>query len=315
MRGVFLDKSTVGEVNYSALNKVLDECAFYEITDSDTLHSNCADVEVVITNKVKFNEETLRAFPKLKLICLTATGTDNIDLEAAKKLRIAVCNVPAYSTNSVAQHTFALLLALLQSLPNYYEVVQAGEWQRRITFNILDFPVNELANKTLGIVGYGDIGQQVAKIAKAFQMQVLLANIPGRPPKEGRLALHQLLPKVDYLSLHCPLSNVTYDLIGEKELNLMKPTAFLINTSRGAVINEAALAAALQQGKIAGAGLDVLAQEPPQQDNPLLSLQHPRLIITPHIAWASAEARQRCINIVADNIQSFIEAGQLNRVV
>ena len=294
---------------------MLEKCAFYETTNKDKLHEDCTDVEVVITNKVKFNEGILAIFPKLKLICLTATGIDNIDLEAAKKLKIAVCNVPAYSTNSVAQHTFSLLLALMQSLTNYNEVVQAREWQRRTTFNILDFPVNELVGKTLGIVGYNDIGKQVEVIAKAFHMRVLLANIPGRPPKGERLSLHELLPEVDCLSLHCPSITATRGLIGEEELNLMKPTAFLINTSRGAVINEAALAAALQQGKIAGAGLDVLSQEPPPADNPLLNLQHPRLIITPQITWASAEVRQWCIDIVADNIQSFKENSVLNRVV
>ena len=315
VRGIFIDKGTVGKVDYSSLNQVLEKCTFYDTIDSDLLLKKYSNFEVLITNKVKFSEVMLKAFYNLKLICLTATGTDNIDLEAAEKLKIAVYNVPGYSTNSVAQHTFTLLLGLTQSLCSYHNTVQAGEWQKRTTFNMLDFPIHELAHKTLGIIGYGNIGRQVGIIAKAFHMKVILANIPGRPPKKGRLPLNELLKKVDYLSLHCALTKSTHNLIGAQELRLMKRTAFLINTTRGNVVNELALANALKKGVIAGAGLDVLSQEPPSRGHPLLNLCHPHLLITPHVAWASAEARQRCIDITANNIRCFTENSQLNRIV
>lgn len=293
MQAVFLDHNTVGEVDYSPLHPVLEKCSFYNVSNNDEVLHVSETADVIITNKIKLTRDILAKLPKLKLICLTATGTDNVDLQAAGEYGIAVCNVAAYSTDSVAQLTFTLLLALVQSFPAYHKVVQAGEWQRRTTFNILDFPIHELTGKTLGIVGFGDIGKKVATIAKAFGMQVLLANLPGRPARDDRLSLTALLPKVDFLTLHCPLTTLTKGLIGITELNLMKPTAFLINTSRGAVIDEPALATALKQGKIAGAALDVLSQEPPSDDHCLIKLQHPNLIITPHIAWASIEARQR----------------------
>jgi len=315
MKAVFLDQSTVGNVNYQRLNDIVNTCTFYQITSSDEVVSRCQQVDLVIANKVKFTDEILAALPNLKLICVTATGTDDIDLVAAKQQGVAVCNVPAYSTESVAQLTFTLMLALFSSLINYHAIIQAGEWQKRATFNMLDFPIKELSGKTLGIIGYGHIGQRVATIAKAFNMKVLLANIPGRPVKADRLSLNELLPQVDCLSLHCPLNENTRGLIGAPEFALMSPQAFLINVARGPIIDEQALVAALQQGQIAGAGLDVLAHEPPYADSSLINLHHPRLIITPHIAWASIEARQRCIDIVADNIQSFIEQQRLNRVV
>ena len=315
MKGVFLDQDTVGAVDYNCIKKKLTDCDFYTLTNSDQVLTRCQNAEVVIANKVEFTDDILSALPNLKLICVTATGTDNINLNAAKQQGVAVCNVPAYSTQSVAQHTFALMLALSSSLIEYNTVVQAGEWQKRTTFNILDFPIQELAKKTLGIVGYGDIGKQIAAIAKAFKMNVLLTNIPGRLERPNRLSLTELLPQVDFLTLHCPLTRETRKLISTAELALMRPTAFIINTSRGAVIDELALATALQQGTIAGAGLDVLSDEPPAVDHCLLNLIHPRLIITPHIAWATVEARQRCINIVADNIDSFIAEKELNRVV
>ncbi len=270
---------------------------------------------VAVTNKVLLDRAVLASAPELRLVCLTATGTNNVDLAAARELGIAVANVTGYATAAVVQHVFALILAHATRLLDYRAAVAAGAWSSSAQFCLLDFPIFELAGKTLGIVGYGELGRAVARVAQAFGMEVLVAQRPGGPPQEGRLPLMELLPRVDVLSLHCPLADNTRDLIGVAELALMRPTALLVNTARGGLVDGEALAAALRAGTIGGAALDVLSVEPPPTGHPLLAPDIPNLILTPHTAWASREARQRVMDEVARNIAAFAAGERRNRVL
>jgi glycerate dehydrogenase len=270
---------------------------------------------VVVTNKVVLDRDHLRSTPSLKLVCVAATGTNNVDLEAARELGIAVANVSAYATPAVVQHVFALMLAHATRLAEYRKAVRDGAWARSDQFCLLDYPIRELASLTLGIVGYGELGRGVAKVAEAFGMRVLVAQRPGGPAEAGRLPLADLLPRVDVLSLHCPLTETTRNLIGGAELALMRRDALLINTARGGIVDEWALADALRRGVIGGAAVDVLTVEPPRDGNPLLDPALPNLIVTPHTAWASRESRQRLIDEVAANIHAFAGGTARNRVV
>jgi glycerate dehydrogenase len=248
------------------------------------------------------------------LICIAATGTNNVDLTAARELNITVCNVPAYATASVVQHVFALLLSLTTHVHDYRRAVAQHHWERSKNFCFLDFPIHELAGKIFGIIGYGELGKAVATIAEAFGMTVLIAARPGSKAESGRLPLQELLPQVDVLSLHVPLTEQTRNLIGTRELGLMKNTAILINTARGGIVDESALAEALRSHRLGGAGVDVLTKEPPTDGNPLLVADIPNLIITPHTAWASVEARQRLIQQVSANIQAFLAGKPINQI-
>jgi glycerate dehydrogenase len=229
-----------------------------------------------------------------------------------------VANVTGYATASVSEHVFALMLALKRRLPGYQRLVAAGQWQRSHQFGLLDFPITELAGRTLGIVGYGELGQAVARVAEAFGMSVRIASRPGikadTPPQAGRVVLNQLLTEADILTLHCPLNDNTRNLIGANELALMKSDAVLINTARGGIVDEQALADALRSGQIGGAAVDVLSQEPPVSGNPLLAADIPNLIVTPHIAWASRESRQRLIHEIAINIRAWMRGEDRNRL-
>jgi glycerate dehydrogenase len=230
-----------------------------------------------------------------------------VDEEAAEHYGICVRNVSGYATPSVTEHVFALMLALVRRLPDYQRAVLAGRWQLSKQFCLLDFPISELAGRRLGIIGYGELGRAVAVVARAFGMSVIIAARPGTAPVAGRVALEQLLHEADVVSLHCPLTDASRDLIGVKELALMKAGALLINTARGGIVDEQALANALRSGQIGGAAVDVLLTEPPCAGNPLLADDIPNLIITPHIAWASREARQRLVDGVVANIQEWID--------
>jgi glycerate dehydrogenase len=316
-RGVFLDVDTLdlGDLDLSQLKATLPEWQFYPLTESGEILSRIAEAEVVISNKVLLDETVLSQAPKLKLICVAATGTNNVDIAAASKLGITVCNVRGYATPSVVEHVFSLLLALMRNIPAYHQRVQEGAWQVSSQFCLLDFPIGELAGKTMGIVGYGELGRAVAKVAKCFGMKILIAQRPGGEIEAGRLPLAEMLPEVDVLSLHCPLTDHTRNLIGEGELALMKSKAILINTARGGIVDDAALAAALQAGKLGGAGIDVMLQEPPISGNPLLNATIPNLIVTPHIAWASREARQRLVGELVLNIQGFLASEIRNQVI
>jgi glycerate dehydrogenase len=270
--------------------------------------------EVVLANKAVLDRAAIAGNPKLRLIALTATGTDNVDLAAAREAGVAVCNLRDYCTASVVQHVFAMLLALTHRLADYQALVRGGRWQRAGQFSVFDHPIRELEGRMLGIVGYGALGRGVARVAEAFGMQVQLANRPGGPPAHGRRDLDDLLPRLDVLTLHCPLTEATRGLVSRQRLARMKPDAVLINTARGALVDAAALADALRGGRLGGAGIDVLDREPPPADHPLLDPAVPNLILTPHVAWAAREARQRCLDELALNVESFVAGGRRNRV-
>jgi glycerate dehydrogenase len=310
MLGVFLDEGSVnrGDIDFSRLKSALQEWRFFDHSASHEVSDRIRDADIVISNKVFLGAEAFQQANKLRLICVAATGTNNVDLDAAKQYGIKVCNVRGYANTSVVQHVFALILALTTHLENYRQVIRGGGWQSSVHFSMLNFPIRELSGKTLGIVGYGQLGQAVAKVAAAFGMNVLLAARPGlKDTRPERVPLEKLLPEVDILTLHCPLSESTRGLIGDRELSLMKPGAILINAARGGIVDEPALAQALRDGRLAGAGVDVLTVEPPRQGNPLLAEDIPNLIVTPHIAWASVESRQRLINEIGTNIEAFLK--------
>lgn len=316
MRGVFLDRDTLdpGDIDLTPLASTLAEWRFHGETPDEQVAERIAMADVVVSNKAMLDRNAIAQASQLRLICVSATGTNNVDLDAARHAGVRVCNVRSYATPTVVEHVFALMLALSRQLPAYRDALGAGRWQRSTKFALLDFPIFELHGKTLGIVGYGELGRAVAGVAQAFGMRVLIAARPGMPQPD-RVPLTALLPEVDVLTLHTPLTEQTAGLIGARELALMKPGALLINTARGGIVDEHALAQALRENRLGGAGIDVLTEEPPVSGNPLLASDIPRLIVTPHIAWASAEARQRLVHEVAANISAFVEGAPRNVVV
>ncbi|MGD8525712.1 MAG: 2-hydroxyacid dehydrogenase [Thioalkalispiraceae bacterium] len=316
MQGVFLDRKSLdlNDLDFSALEQVLEQWQYFDESHEHDVAERIADAQVVISNKVVLSRDILAKARNLELVCIAATGTNNIDLDAARENNVQVCNVRAYGTASVVEHVFAMLLALVRNLPAYQHAVAQGQWQKSKQFCMMDFPIGELTGKVMGIVGYGELGKAVAGVAKAFGMTVKIAQRPGGAAQPGRIPLAELLPELDVLSLHCPLTPETSNLITEKELAVMKPGAIVINAARGGIINEQDLAKALLQKKLGGACVDVLQTEPPQQGNPLLDNNIPNLILTPHMAWASRESRQRLLNQIAENIQSY-QAGKLNNRV
>ena len=315
-RAVFLDHQSLdlGDLDLSPLEQQFDSLQLYPATTSAQVAERLRGATAVISNKVMLDAASLAANPQLELILVAATGTNNVDLNAARAQGITVCNCQGYGTPSVAQHTLALLLALATRLCDYRQAVAEGQWAKASQFCLLDYPIVELEGKTLGLLGHGELGGAVARLAEAFGMRVLLGQIPGRPPREGRLPLDELLPQVDALTLHCPLNEQTRHMIAARELALLKPGALVVNTARGGLIDEQALADALRAGHLGGAATDVLSVEPPVDGNPLLAPDIPRLIVTPHSAWGAVEARQRIVGQLADNAQGFF-AGQPRRVV
>jgi len=316
MKGVLLDMKTIdsNDINFDSLKKAVADWQFYDFTRESEVPNRIRDADIIVTNKVKINKEHLDQVNSLKLICIAATGTNNVDLQAAAAKGIAVVNVTNYATPSVVQHVFCLILSLMTNLPRYQQAVQQNKWQASPFFCLLDYPVAELSGKTLGIIGYGVLGKAVMELGKAFGMNVLVAAHKHAQPAEGRVAFNQLLEQSDVISIHCPLTEETRNLISSEELALMKQSAIIINTARGGIINEEALADALERGRIGGAGIDVLTEEPPVYGNVLLDLKLPNLIITPHIAWASVESRQRVVNEIALNIAAFFKGENRNRV-
>ncbi|WP_455221458.1 2-hydroxyacid dehydrogenase [Kaarinaea lacus] len=317
MKGVILDAKSMdnGDMDFSVLESIVPHWRYYDNTHDDEVVARINDMDIVVANKVNLKKQHIIQAKQLKLVCIAATGTNNIDLEAAAQADIRVANVTNYATPSVVQHVFCLLLALVRNLNQYQTAIKGGRWQQSEFFCLLDYSITELADKTMGIIGYGVLGKAVATVAEAFGMRVLVADRKGATPRDGRVAFEQLMAKSDVVSLHCPLTPETSNLIDEQALSLMKPSAILINTARGGIVNEAALVNALKLGKLGGAGFDVLSEEPPVQGNPLLDIQLPNLIVTPHIAWASMESRQRVINEVAKNIAAFIQGEPRNVVV
>ena len=316
MKAVFLDYDTVsnGDLDTSALAASVGDLTLYESDDSKTAE-RIRDADIVLLNGVKLSREMLQGAPMLKLVALAATGTDNVDLAAARERGIAVCNVRAYCTASVVQHVWGLILSLNQHVADYARLATDGSWSRNEPHMELRFPIRELNDRTFGVVGWGELGRGVARVAETFGMRIVIANRRGESLRPDRVELDRLLAISDIVSLHCPLNDSTRGLIGARELALMNPGALLINTARGALVDGHALAAAIKAGRLGGAGIDVLPQEPPPSGDPLLDPAIPNLIVTPHIAWAAQEARQRCLDEAAANISDFLGGGRRSRVV
>ncbi|MDD7368080.1 MAG: D-2-hydroxyacid dehydrogenase [Clostridiales bacterium] len=310
---VALDALQLNDLDWSAL-EALGDVTRYDGTAPDQVPARAGDADVLLVNKVKLPESVLSQLPKLKYVGVLATGYDNVDTAAAARRNIAVTNVPGYSSDSVAQLTFALLLELCHHAGEHSRrVLEEKAWSRQPYYCFWDFPLSELAGRTMGVVGLGRIGVRVAEIARAFGMNVIAYT---RTPKEIAgvkcVDFDTLLAESDVISLNCPLTEQTRGLINADALARMKKTAYLINTSRGGVIVEDDLRRALDAGMIAGAAVDVLSSEPPTEDNPLLHAKN--IIVTPHIAWATTEARTRLLSIVTDNLSAYLRGEKLNRV-
>jgi glycerate dehydrogenase len=317
MRTAFLDYETVsnGDLDTTSLSRCAPEIRFYPSTSASQLAGRIADAQILLINKIHLTRELLESARELELIAVAGTGTDGVDLAAAEERGIAVCNVRGYCTASVVQHAWALILSLTQHLRDYARLASDGSWVDDEKYAVLAHPIRELSGRVLGIVGCGTLGRGVAAVGEAFGMRTVACHRPGGPPERGRVSLDELLATADIVSLHCPSTPATRGLIGARELALMKRDALLINTARGALLDSAALAAALRAGRLGGAGIDVLPQEPPTDGDPLLAPDIPNLIVTPHIAWAAREARQRCIDEMAANIADFRRGGRRGRVV
>lgn len=315
-RGAFLDLGSLhpADLDLGGLRHSLSDWGFFDHTRPEQVRQRIADAQVVVTNKVRLTERHLCTAPALRLVCVAATGANNIDLAAARRAGVVVCNARDYATASVAEAVFALLLTLVRQLDSYRHQVAAGRWSESPHFCLFDAPIGELYGKTLGIVGYGTLGRAVAQRAQAFGMQIQLAQHLHGDPAEGRVPLPELLANADVVSLHCPLSDVTRNLIGRSQLRSMKNSAILINTARGGIVDEQALVTALQEGWISGACVDVASREPPPASNPLLGYRSPRLVLTPHVAWASRNARQRLVGEITDNINAFNRGEVRNRL-
>lgn len=320
MKSVFLDYGTMGPgLNLSALENTVSELAVFDASDDSQIAERIRDVDAVFTNKIELTPALIRGASNLRFIGLTATGTDNVNLDTAREYGIAVANIRGYCTQSVVEHVFGVILTLTHSLYDFRSSVRAGDWQTAEHPFLLNHPMRELSAMTLGIVGYGELGKNVAAAGRTFGMNVIVSARPGgvaagsRDPL--RVSFEELLEQADIISLHCPLNDATRSLFGREQFRRMKASAIIINTARGGLIDSSALAAALENGDIAAAAVDVLPQEPPVDGDPLLDYQGSNLIVTPHIAWATDEARQNAIDELAANVRAFIAGEERNRVV
>jgi len=317
MKIVVLDGYTLnpGDLTWDGLRE-LGELAVYDRTPPDKVPERSEGADILLTNKTLLTGEILKSLPGLKYVGVLATGYNVIDVEMAAKLGIVVTNIPAYSTNSVAQLTFALILELCFHAQKHSDSVMSGKWSGSVDFTYRDYPLTELASKTLGIIGFGTIGKKVSEIAMAFGMNILVSSGSESDHSHttgiSRAGLPELLSNSDIVSIHCPLTPETAGMININTLRLMKRSAFLINTSRGPIVVEKDLAEALNEGIIAGAGLDVLSVEPPPEDNPLLRAIN--CIITPHIAWATLESRTRLMKMAVQNVRAFMSGSAINVV-
>lgn len=315
MKTVILDKCTIVTDNDISFDPIYDvsDVEEYDLLTEDEIIDAAQDADAIICNKAEITEQIFDSCKKLKFVGLFATGYNNIDLDAADKHHVFVANVPGYSTESVAQHTFGMILALASSICQYDSSVKSGEWCRSAAFSYLTYPITEIYGKTLGIFGFGTIGKAVARIGEAFGMNVIVHT--RTKPSDCKFAFvskEELFAKSDFLTFHCPLNSDTYGIVNKITLSLMKPTAYLINTSRGGIVIENDLRDALNSGVIAGAGIDVVSAEPMKEDNPLRTAKN--TIITPHVAWASSEARIRLISKVAENLSAFKNGRPINIV-
>ncbi|MAY42090.1 MULTISPECIES: D-2-hydroxyacid dehydrogenase [unclassified Neptuniibacter] len=325
MRAVILDLKGLDSLDLHAIEALVDELVCYDLTPVEQIANRIEGFDIVITNKTPLTRKVLSAAKGIKFISVTATGTNVIDRDAARELGIPVSNCVAYGVDSVAQHVWSLILALHTNLLSYASDVNNGQWQKSDQFCFLTHPIVELSGRTLGIIGYGSLGKAVAKVAAAFGMNVIVCQKIGQqtqgeqtqgldqaPPQ--RLPFAKFLEQADVISLHCPLTDETNNLFDHAVLEKMKPGAFLINAARGGIVNEADLAQALKNGVLAGAAVDVLTVEPPKSGNALLAPNIPNLILTPHIAWGSVEARTRIIQQTAENIKAFMEGRSIRTV-
>jgi glycerate dehydrogenase len=307
---VFLDRDSIdlNDLDFGEI-EALTQFSSFGHTAPEQVVQHSQDAEIIIVNKVVLNEQTLNALPLLKFIGVIATGTNNIDIAAASRLGIKVCNVKDYSASAVSQHVFMLILALYTRFREYQQDITQGKWQAQDQFCLLSHPIQELQGKTIGLIGYGHIARAVERIALAFGMRVLIAQSLSHQQSAStdRVPLQELLKESDVISLHCPLSDQSKNLIGAEQFAMMKNTAIIINAARGGIINEADLLHALESGEIAGAGIDSLVTEPPTPSDPMIQARLPQLIITPHNAWGAVEARQRLVNGTADNIRAYLD--------
>lgn len=312
-RIVFLERASIrGEFRRPDFPHAYDE---YPLSKPEEVPERVRDASIIITNKAVLRGELLSQLPALKMVAVAATGTDNVDLDWCRAAGVVVSNIRGYAVNTVPEHVIALAMALRRNLLAYRQDVRAGKWQQSPLFCLFDHPIRDLHGGTMGIVGRGSLGQGVARLAEAFGMRVLWAEHRGAAAlRPGYTAFDAVLREADVLSLHCPLNAQTRGLIGEAELRAMKKEAVLINTGRGGLVDEQALARALREGWIAGAGFDVLSKEPPREGNPLLELDQPNFILTPHVAWASAGAMQALLDQLTSNIEAFARGEPRNRV-
>ncbi|MFM8844288.1 MAG: NAD(P)-dependent oxidoreductase [Gammaproteobacteria bacterium] len=318
MKSVFLDFATIssGDLDTRSLEDAAPGLALLEAARQNEIIDCIADHAIVMTNKLRLDRSIIESSPALRLIALSATGTNNVDLEAARERGVAVCNVTDYCTPSVVQHVLGVLLFLTHQLAAYSREAIDGTWGQARHFTILQHRIRELRGCTLGVVGWGVLGQAVAAASdKALGMQVIIANRLGGAPTADRVELDELLRRADVVTLHCPLTPATTGMIDRRRLALMKRDAILINTARGALIDIAALADALRERRLGGAAIDVLPQEPPIDGSPLFAPDLPNLIVTPHTAWGAVESRQRCLDEMALNIHDWRAGGTRRRVV
>lgn len=317
LTAAFLDFATLGpDIDTSRLDGLVD-ASYYDYTDEVDTAERLQGRQVALVNKAKLSRRSIEAAGALELIVVVATGTDNVDCAAAKERGVGVANIRDYCSDAVAQHVFALTLSLTQHVSSYDSLVRHGAWANSKSFALFEFPIRELSGCVLGLLGYGALGQAVGRIGEVLGMEVLVSERARHDGavRPGRAAFDTVLERADVLSLHCPLTTDTRHLIGRAELERMKRDAVLINTARGALVDEAALADALRGGVIAGAGIDVLSVEPPPDDHPLLAGDIPNLILTPHVAWAARESRQRALDQVAENIDSYVGGEKLRRLI
>lgn len=317
LKAVILDYQSLApeDLILKSLWRLPIDWTLHDYTPAEKTAKRIAGMDIILSNKVVVNEALLRQNPQCKLIIILATGTNNVDLLAAKAMNIPVCHIVAYSTESVVQHTFALMLSLFSRLLEYEKAVKAGCWSTSQFFGLLEYPIQEVYGKTLGIIGYGAIGRRIKIVAEAFGMKVIIAkSLVAEELQKERVSLAELYAQADVISIHCPLSPLSENLITDAAFAQMKPSAILLNMGRGGIVNENALLNALKTGQIAAAATDVLAQEPPAIDHLLLSSTVPRLIVTPHTAWASREARQELVRQVEAILQSFFNAQIINQV-
>lgn len=308
MKAVILDAASLGsDIDLTPLHAEVDDLTVHQASTTEQSRERLAEAEVAIVNKVVLDAATLEAASSLKLICVLATGTNNIDMASAERLGIVVRNVTAYGTASVAQHTLMLMLALANRLPLYQQDVASGRWNESPFFCLMDHATLQLEGKHLVVVGQGELGNHVATLAEAFGMRVSFAARPGNEVNDSRPGITELAPAADIISLHCPLTDATRHLVNAELLATLKPGALLVNCARGGIIDEEAALAALREGRLGGLGVDVLPQEPPREGHPLLdALSEPlNLIVTPHNAWITPEARQRIVTLTAENLRQW----------